>query len=49
MRQRPRKLPSPALVLAATALLVALGGTSIAAVSQSRERASERLSSRTTP
>ena len=34
MRQRPRKLPSPALVLAATALLVALGGTSIAAVSQ---------------
>lgn len=34
MRQRPTKLPSPALVLAATALLVALGGTSIAAVSQ---------------
>jgi hypothetical protein len=34
MRQRPRKLPSPAFVLAATALLVALGGTSIAAVSQ---------------
>lgn len=34
MRQRPRKLPSPGMVLAATALLVALGGTSIAAVSQ---------------
>jgi hypothetical protein len=34
MRQRPRKLPSPAMVLAAGALLVALGGTSIAAVSQ---------------
>jgi hypothetical protein len=34
MRQRPRKLPSPAMVLAASALLVALGGTSIAAVSQ---------------
>lgn len=34
MRQRLRKLPSPAMVLAATALLVALGGTSIAAVSQ---------------
>lgn len=34
MRLRPRKLPSPAMVVAATALLVALGGTSIAAVSQ---------------
>ena len=34
MRQRLRKLPSPAMVLAATALLVALGGTSLAAVSQ---------------
>ena len=34
MRQRLRKLPSPAMVLAASALLVALGGTSIAAVSQ---------------
>jgi len=34
MRLRPRKAPSPALVLAAIALLVALGGTSIAAVSQ---------------
>ena len=34
MRQRPTKLPSPAMVLAATALLVALGGTSVAAVSQ---------------
>jgi hypothetical protein len=34
MRQRlGRRLPSPAMVLAATALLVALGGTSIAAVS----------------
>jgi hypothetical protein len=34
MRQRLRRLPSPAMVLAAAALLVALGGTSIAAVSQ---------------
>jgi hypothetical protein len=34
MLQRPRKLPSPAIVLAAVALLVALGGTSIAAVTQ---------------
>jgi hypothetical protein len=34
MRQRPRKVPSPAMVVAAVALLVALGGTSIAAVSQ---------------
>jgi hypothetical protein len=34
VRQRPRKLPSPAMVLAATALLIALGGTSIAAVTQ---------------
>lgn len=34
MRQRLRRLPSPAMVLAASALLVALGGTSIAAVSQ---------------
>jgi hypothetical protein len=34
MRQRPRKLPSPAMVLAGTALLIALGGTSVAAVSQ---------------
>jgi hypothetical protein len=34
MRKRlPRKVPSPAMVLAAIALLVALGGTSIAAVS----------------
>ena len=34
MPQRPRKLPSPALVLAAIALLAALAGTSVAAVSQ---------------
>jgi hypothetical protein len=34
MRQRLTRLPSPAVVLAATALLVALGGSSIAAVSQ---------------
>jgi hypothetical protein len=34
MRQRPTKLPSPAMVLAGIALLIALGGTSIAAVSQ---------------
>ncbi len=34
MRQRPRKLPSPAMVLAGIALLIALGGTSVAAVSQ---------------
>jgi hypothetical protein len=34
MRERPRRLPSPAIVVAAIALLVALGGTSIAAVSQ---------------
>jgi hypothetical protein len=34
MRERPMSLPSPAIVLAAIALLVALGGTSIAAVSQ---------------
>ena len=34
MRLRPRKVPSPAMVIAATALLLALGGTSIAAVSQ---------------
>jgi hypothetical protein len=32
--KRPRKLPSPALVVAGIALLVALGGTSVAAVSQ---------------
>ena len=34
MRPRKRKVPSPALVLASVALLVALGGTSVAAVSQ---------------
>ncbi len=34
MRQRHAKLPSPAMVLAGTALLIALGGTSVAAVSQ---------------
>jgi hypothetical protein len=33
MSQRPRKLPTPATVIASIALLVALGGTSIAAVS----------------
>jgi hypothetical protein len=34
MRERPRKLPSPALVLATVALLAALAGTGVAAVSQ---------------
>jgi hypothetical protein len=34
MRQRLRKVPSPALVIASIALVLALGGTSIAAVSQ---------------
>jgi hypothetical protein len=34
MRQGPKRLPSPAIVLAAIALTFALGGTSIAAVSQ---------------
>jgi hypothetical protein len=34
MRQRLAKVPSPAMVLASIALILALGGTSIAAVSQ---------------
>jgi hypothetical protein len=34
MRERRKRTPSPAVVLAAIALLVALGGTSVAAVSQ---------------